>query len=188
MTIVTILCRHRHHATQRGTAAVEFALVSGVLFAFVFATIELAHLLYLRSTVAEVVARAARLAAVRSPQDADQVRQEAMFHDATGRLPLGNGIDASYLRIEYLNCNQQAVSPLPTPFQNMLNCTSSPGAANCIRFVRASLCRPGTNCEAVPFTPVVALDAVNKLKVQLPTFATLVAADSLGLPPGNLAP
>lgn len=169
---------------QAGAAAVEFALVSMLLFAFIFGSIEVARALYLWSTLGEVVARAARMAAVSSPSDEATVRHNAMFLNAANKLSLGGDIDESYLRIDYLNCDRVTrVSPVPSPIDNLLNCTNSPTAANCVRFVRVSLCMPGTNCTPVPYKPMVALDAVQAFNIPLPTFTTVVAADTLGLAP-----
>lgn len=171
---------------QRGAAAVEFALVCMMLFTFVFAALEVARALYLWSTVAEVVNRAARLAAVSSPQDLAAVKLKAMSIGGTSQLPLGGGIDPSYLRIDYLACDNTPVAePLPTPIGNVVNCTASPTDKTCIRFVRVRLCQPGTDCAQVPYTPMVGLPALTVFNMVLPTFTTVVAADSLGLTPSG---
>lgn len=169
---------------QGGNAALEFAAVCVVLFSFIFGTMELARALYLWNTLAEVVNRAARMAAFANPADMAVVRQQAMFQDgAAGQLPLGGGIKDTYLRIEYLAANQSTVVAAPAcPVQNLINCTNAPLGATCIRFVRVRLCLPDTNCTQVPFEPMVGLTALKGLKMTLPTFATVVAAESLGLP------
>lgn len=171
---------------QTGAAAVEFALVSLLLFTFVFGSMEVARALFLWSTLSEVVARAARMAAVASPADEAAVRHKAMFLTAANKLPLGGDIDESYLRIDYLTCDRATrASPVPSPMDNLLNCTAGPTAANCVRFVRVRLCLPGTDCAQVPYKPIVGLDTLRAFNIALPTFTTVVAADTLGLTPAN---
>lgn len=168
---------------QGGTAAVEFALVSVILFSFIFGTMELARALYMWNTLAEVVNRAARMAAFSTSGDATKVRQQAMFQDGAGALPLGGGINDTNWLIEYLAANQSTVVAAPTcPVQNLVNCTNAPLGPSCIRFVRVRLCMPNTNCEQITYQPMAGLDALNAFKVKLPTFATVVPAESLGLP------
>lgn len=172
----------RRRTVQGGMAVVEFALVAVILFSFIFGTMELARALYLWNTLAEVVNRAARMAAFSTPGDAT-VRQKAMFQDAAGGLPLGGGINDTNLLIEYLAANQSTVVAAPAcPVQNLINCTNAPLGPTCIRFVRVRLCMPNTQCEQVPYQTIAGLDALNAFKVKLPTFATVVPAESLGLP------
>jgi hypothetical protein len=170
--------------TESGVAAVEFALLSIMLFTFLFGAMETARALYLWSTTAEVVSRTARLAAVSSPGDEAAVRHKAMFRTAANKLPLGGEIDESYLRIDYLASDRAtAITPAPAPLQNLINCTNSPTDAACIRFIRVRLCMPNTDCTPVPYKPMVALDSLNFFNITMPTFSTVVAADSLGLAP-----
>lgn len=174
----------RSRPSQRGSAAVEFSLVALILFTFVFGAMETARALYLWSTLAEVVARAARMAAVSSPSDEALVRHNAMFPTAGTKLPLGGGIDETYLHIDYLaNDRTTQISLPPSSIQNLINCTSSPTDSQCVRFVRVRLCLPGTACTQVPYKPMVGLVSLRSFNMTLPTFTTVVAVDSLGLTP-----
>jgi hypothetical protein len=174
-------------ARQGGTAAVEFALVALVFFTFVFGVLEVARAAYLWSTLTQVMNRAARGAAMVNPSDPAamaQVRQNAMFGNAAGKLALGGDIDVSYLRIDYLardGGTPVTVLP-PCPVQNVANCINDPSGNSCIRFVRVSLCMPGTNCNPVPYTTLVGLDAMAAFRFNMPTFTTVVAAQTLGMP------
>lgn len=165
-------------------AAVEFALVSLLLFTFLFGAMETARALYMWSTLAEVVSRTARMAAVSDPADISQVRHKAMFLNNANKFPLGGDIDETYLRVDYLASDRSTeITTAPSPLQNLLNCTSSPTSATCIRFVRVRLCMPGTDCTRVPYKPMTTLDTLASFKIDLPTFSTVVAADTLGLAP-----
>lgn len=171
---------------QTGVAAVEFALVSLLLFTFLFGCLETGRALFLWSTLSEVVSRAARAAAVTSPADEAAVRHAAMFLNGTNKMTLGGDIDDSYLRIDYLaNDRSTEIKPAPSPMDNLLNCTNSPTDANCVRFVRVRLCMPGTDCTPVPYKPLVALDSLTAFNIRMPTFSTVVAADTLGLAPAQ---
>jgi hypothetical protein len=157
--------------------------VAVVFFTLLFGVFELARIMYMWSTLAEVVGRAARMAAMENPRNEAQVRSDAMFRNAAGRLPLGGGIDPSYLRIDYLAANRQTrVTPPACPEQNIINCTNDPLGASCIRFVRVRLCKPGTDCTPVSFVPAVGLDALANLNIELPTFATVAPVEALGMP------
>lgn len=180
---------------QRGVAAVEFALVAGLFFLFLFAMLEVARALYLWNTVQEVTRRAARAAAVGDFSDAgamQQLRQQAVFRDAPGRLVLGGAIDDSYVRIDYLSLPAPTATPVPVgvmpacPARNRVNCINDPHGSSCIRFVRASLCLPGgASCEPVPYQTIVPMvDMLLPAGATLPTAATTAVAESLGYRPG----
>lgn len=174
-------------ARQGGTAAVEFALVAVVFFSFVFGVMEVARAAYLWSSLTQVMNRAARAAAMANPSDPVAmalVRQHAMFGNPAGKLALAGEIDASYLRIDYLardGATEVTVLP-PCPLQNFANCINDPSSNSCIHFVRVSLCMPGTNCTRVPYTPLVGLDMLATFRINMPTFTTVVSAQTLGMP------
>lgn len=182
---------------QRGAAAVEFALVAGLFFMFLFAMLEVARALYLWSTVQEITRRAARTAAISDFSDAgamQRLRQQAVFRAAPGRLVLGGAIDDSYVRIDYLSLPAPVAMPAPVgvmpvcPARNRVNCINDPHGSSCIRFVRASLCLPGDangSCEPVPYQTIVPMvDMLLPAGATLPTAATTVVAESLGYRPG----
>lgn len=56
---------------QRGVAAVEFALISGLLFSIVFGVVEMGRVIFYVNTAGEATAMGARMAAVCSVDDAD---------------------------------------------------------------------------------------------------------------------
>lgn len=183
---MTFLFR-RPNRPARGSAAIEFALVAVVFFSFVFGTLELARALFLWSTITEVISRTARAASMTNPSDAAAMglmSQNAMLRNSVGKLPLGGPIDSTYLRIDYLARDQATrVTVLPPcPVQNLINCANDANGASCIRFVRVSLCMPGTDCDPVPYAPMVALGALSAFNFNFPRFTTIVAAQTLGLP------
>lgn len=190
-------------AGQRGVVAVEFALVIAPFLLLLFATIEIAHGMYLWNTVQEVTRAAARGAAMADFSSAaamDAVRRQAIFRSTPGTLLLGGSIDQRYVRIDYLSLGGGGtllpVTALPgCPQQNVVNCTRDPHGASCVRFVRARLCLPdgaGT-CTGVPYQallPIPLLDGLfeqNGTPISLPSSDTVAPAESLGYLPGQPA-
>ena len=182
---------------QRGTAAVEFAVLAILFFTLVFGVMEIARLVYLFNTLQEVSRRAAVLA-MNSPFDADSqedIQQRALFRDRNGNLILGAPVTPAHLKIEYLSLSRDAagglttplVNPLPaSPARNRLNCIADPYAANCIRFVRVRVCQPdGANaCNPVPY--VALLPLIKLPGLQVPRSETTVPAQTMGYTPGDL--
>lgn len=182
---------------QRGASAIELALALPIFLFFIFGLLEFARLIYLSNTVAEITRRAARAAAVSDfsqPARLAAIRQDAVFRASAGALPLGGAITDSYVRIDYLWQDAdgvlQALAVLPaSPAANVRNCAIDPHSANCIRFVRARLCLPDTDCDPVPYEALLPLlDPVFKLNgvalMHLPPSTTLVRAEALGFRPG----
>lgn len=176
--------------SQRGAAAVEFALGSMLFFTFVFGVIELARALYVYSTMVEVTRRAARAATTTdfssAPQMAD-LRHRAMFSHLPGGLPLRGNLSDEHLAIDYLNGSLARVDPMPAcPAQNIINCNQDPEGASCIRFVRARLCNEGggTECSRVNYVPLVSANFFPGAPLKFPTFATVTPVSTLGYQPG----
>jgi len=181
-------------------AAVEFALVALLFFTVVFGTIEFARIMYMYNTLAEVTRRAARAAANidwRETTELDLAKQHAIFRDSPGELPFGAPITDQHIRIDYLYLTQGATTTyepisagsMPgSPGQNRHNCLTNPyGSATspsntCIRIVRARICKPDTDCEAVDYQILIPL---LNLGVKLPTSTTLVSAETLGYHAGD---
>ncbi len=189
---------HNLRATkQRGTAAVEFAVLAILFFTLVFGVMEIARLIYLFNTLQEVSRRAAVLA-INSPFDADaqeDIQQRALFQDTNGNLVLGAPVTPAHLKLEYLSLSRDAggnlstplVNPLPdSPARNRLNCMTDPYAGNCIRFVRVRVCQPdGSNsCNPVPYEALFPLIKLPGLL--LPQSETMAPAQTLGYTPGAL--
>ena len=152
------------------------------------------------NTLAEVTRSAARAAANidwRETTELDLAKQHAIFRDSPGELPFGAPITDQHIRIDYLYLTQGATTTyepisagsMPgSPGQNRHNCLTNPyGSATspsntCIRIVRARICKPDTDCEAVDYQILIPL---LNLGVKLPTSTTLVSAETLGYHAGD---
>jgi hypothetical protein len=172
----------QHLRAQRGTAAVEFALVATVLFMFIFGLMEVSRAMYLWSTMTAVTSRAARAAAISDFNSTAALRQRALFGAGEQGLILGGPIDHTYLRIDYLQADADTpVAPLPTCQEIMANCLNNPAGANCVRWVRVRLCQPeGGACDNVPYTPMLSFPGANAFRMNMPRFTALAPVESLG--------
>jgi hypothetical protein len=180
----------RRPPSQRGVAAVEFALGAMLFFVFVFGVIELARALYMWSTLIEVTRRAARGAASADFSDGAAlatVRAKAMFADLPGGMPMRGNVSEDNLSIDYLNGNLERIDPVPAcPEQNIINCNTDPDGATCIRFVRVRLCAESgaAACTRVNYVPLVSANFFPGAPLHYPTFATVTPAATLGHQPG----
>ena len=180
----------RSRRGHRGVAAVEFAAGSLFFFAFVFGLIELTRALYLRTTMIEVTRRAARMAADTDLVDSTKMsnlRINAMF--GPSGVPLaGVGLNHNNLAIDYLNAQRQRVDPKHCAAQNLINCSTNPEGANCIRFVRARLCTAvaGATCTRVDYVPMMGTGFF-PTGWKHPTFTTVTPVGTLGHIPGVTA-
>jgi Flp pilus assembly protein TadG len=188
--------------SEGGATVVEFALAVSLFFLFVFGLLEFARAVYLWNTAQEITRRAARAAAMADcgdPAALAAIRQNAVFRSTPGTLALGGDVGDGHVQIDYLSLdaagNLQAIAPAALPAgrsANARNCTANPEAANCIRFVRASLCAPGSAtdaCDGIAYTPMIGLlaplfAAAGPLPLTLPPSTTVVKAESLGYTPG----
>jgi hypothetical protein len=187
-------------SAQSGVAAVEFALVALLFFTVVFGAIEIARIMYMYNTLAEVTRSAARAAANidwRATAELDLAKQRAILRNSPGGLPFGAPITDQYIRIDYLYLSQGATTTyqpisaaaMPgSPGRNRQNCLTNPyGSATspsntCIRIVRARICQPDTDCDAVDYQVLIPL---LNLGVKLPTSTALVSAETLGYHAGD---
>lgn len=185
---------------ESGVAAVEFALVALLFFMVVFGIIEIARIMYMYNTLAEVTRSAARAGANidwRNTTELGLAKQHAILRDSAGELPFGAPITDQHIRIDYLYLKQGATTTyepvsaglMPgSPGRNRQNCLTNPygnatGPSNtCIRIVRARICKPDTDCEAVDYQMLIPL---LNLGVKLPTSTTLVSAETLGYHAGD---
>jgi hypothetical protein len=174
--------------SQRGVAAVEFALGAMLFFTFVFGVIELARALYMWSTMIEVTRRAARSAAYSdfSGPTLLAVRRRAIFADLPGGMPLRGNLTEDNLNIDYLNGSLTRIDPPSCPARNLVNCATDPNGASCVRFVRVRLCTTssGALCDRVDYVPIVGADFFPGGPLQFPTFATVTPVATLGYRPG----
>lgn len=183
---------------QGGATAVEFALVVIIFFLIVFGIIEIARLMYMFNTLAEVTRRAARAAtniAFTDQPALDLARKQAVLDEQSGALPFGQPITFQHIRIEYLYLGPmgggQELQIIPagsmpsSPAQNRLNCMTDPDGMNCIRAVQARICLEGTAAGACTPVPYQTLVPLIRLPVRLPTSLTIVKAETLGFRTGD---
>lgn len=181
---------------EAGTAAVEFALVAIIFFTIVFGALEFARSEYLLNTLQEVTRRAAAGAANANYTDDDalkKVQADAVFRNSSGPLALGDPVISDNVKIDYLSLSKEDwdmkhMSTLPAcPAGNRSNCMTDPHADNCIRFVRARVCKSmdaAGNCEPLPYQMVFPFLDLSGIK--LPPSETIVPAGSLGATLGSI--
>lgn len=189
----------RTRSRQAGVAAVEFALLAVVFFTLVVSVIELARAMFVINTLYEVTRHAANAAALTSHADTaalDAIRQRAVLRDTPGDLLLSAPVSDESVRFSYfallragdgaLTLQEIPTTSLPTcARQNREICMANPNAANCIRFVSASICDETNQaaCKAVIYRPVVPLVS---FPLALTKATTIRAVESFGsLPEGT---
>ncbi len=189
-------CSRRRRPLQHGAAAIEFALIVIVFFAFIFAIIELARLLYAYNTLQDSTRRAASAAstsAFGNAAEMDKIRQKAVFRTSSGILPLMPEVSDESVRIDYLWLQRgadaafsmqpvaQALLPASAA-QNNANCLADPYSPTCVQLVRARICDPQNTSDCIPIK-FRTLTTIVRLEVPLPTAPTIVKAQSLGFIP-----
>ena len=158
---------------QRGTAAVEFALIAIVFFTLLLGIIEFGRVLYVWNSVQEVTRHAAREAVVLWVDQADTARSRALFGGAS--LPAGAEITTANISIEYMNAPGTLASPLPSsPVDNLDACVDPSRTGSCIRFVEVSL----TDAQYVPMIGLFTF-----LSIGIPASTVVMPAESLGYRP-----
>lgn len=190
--------RHPRILRQAGVAAIEFALLAGIFFTFVFGIIEVARLMFVFGTLQEVTRRAAAAAANVYPSETTaikQLKQNAIFRSGPGQLVLAAPVSDANVSIEYLALVRDPASnelslanigtgDLPSsPAQNRQVCMRNPNAANCIRFVQVSICVSGSAGNCMPVTSTSLLPLAH-LAVPLHKATTIVPVESFGYTPG----
>lgn len=168
---------------QRGTTAVEFAIVAMLFFTIVFGIMEFGRVLYVWNTVQEVTRRAAREAVVRDFADAGKIARAAVFDAETGTgtafLPAGAEITNANVKINYLNAGLVPASPMPAdPADNISACNDATRQASCIRFVEACVAVNGDCSGWVTYVPMVGLFPF--LAISIPVSSVIMPAESLG--------
>jgi hypothetical protein len=183
---------------QSGVAAIEFALGATIFFLILFGVIEVSRLLFVYNTLQEVTRRAAAGAARTYPTDLlgmAKVRQDAVFRDSPGELMLAPPVSDQHVRIEYLaltrdNTGKLSLSKIDNAAlpicaaQNRAICMGNPNAANCVRFVKASVCDLGTTAECRPVTAQPLVGLID-LPVPLHKATTIATVESFGYSPGS---
>ena len=95
-----------NHSSQRGVAAVEFALLAPLFFAFLFGIIEMARVLYLMNAATEATRLGARVAVVCDMNDTAIVTR---MQDMLPGLVAGN-VNVTYRPAGCIQANCQTVS------------------------------------------------------------------------------
>lgn len=93
--------------TQKGAETVEFAMIAVLLFAVLFAIIEIGRALFVWNALAEATRRGARMAAV-CPYQSPVPAQVAIFDvigGALGTSPIINGLTPAMVNVGYLDKN-----------------------------------------------------------------------------------
>lgn len=169
-------------ASQRGVAAVEFALVAIIFLTMLFGVIEFARLLFTWSSMQEVTRRVARTASVTTfvGPAIEDAKKAIIAADPGGVSRLyGRELTVDRIQVRYLNSLLGVVGTPASPDVNITTCRNNPASPSCIRFVRVRICQAGTDCTPVEFKPVVPIFPA----VTMPVFPVVTPAQSLGCTP-----
>lgn len=177
--------------SQRGAAAVEFALVAALLFILLFGILEFGRMFYMFNTVQEVTRRAAREAVVRwvDNSSTSPAKRLALFGGTV--MPAGAEITVDNIDIEYLGTDGLEISSgslPPGPSENISACLDPSGTYDCIAYVRVSITNvnyvpmvglfSGVRLTAFPFSE--ANPFVIDLSVPIPASTVTMPAESMG--------
>lgn len=188
--MTTDLSHRNSIRNQVGATAIEFAIVSFLLFTLLFGIVELGRLFYLWNTVQEVTRHAARLAVVSWPVGTTElniIKEQALFGGSA--LPAGGEVNTDNddtLSIKYYKsysdalAGTNAVQPTGTAEENLSECVKSP--PSCINFVKATI-------SGVQYVPMISLFqgvqfgpiALPDLRINVPPSTVIMPAESLGL-------
>ena len=181
--------------SQRGVAAVEFALVAVVFFMILLGIMEFGRIMYVWNTTQEVTRRAAREAVVRdfSAAETAAIKREAIFQAGTSgtvSLPAGVEITNTTVRLVYLTVdaggNTVAITAGNMPADPADNISACGDAArmfiSCIRFVQACIAVDDTCVSSIPYQPMVVLlgNLGIDLAINIPASTVVMPAESLG--------
>ncbi len=165
---------------QGGAAAFEFAIAAIAFFIAMFMMIEVLRAVYVWNMLATVTRQVARAAIVAppTPDALVSVRRNAILADTNDKsTAFGADVTADTIQVKYFNLQLNAVSSLPaTGNANAQACHANPASASCVRFVQVQICEAGSDCTPLQFQPAFPLLP----KIDLPTFLTLLPAQSLG--------
>jgi hypothetical protein len=192
-----ISLRGARRYAQAGSVAIEFSLIAIWFFMLIFGIMEIARLMYMYNTLAEVTRSAAKAASnidFHNTAALNSARKRAIFGSPSGELVVGKPITIQNIRIDYMFLERQgngsllmkpiATASLPAcPSRNRHNCLENPYSSSCIRLVRVRVCREGNDdCDRVPYEPIFPLVP---LGVSLPDSTTIVKAETLGYSAGD---
>ena len=181
--------------SQRGVAAVEFALIAVVFFMVLLGIAEFGRIMYVWNTTQEVTRRAAREAVVRdfSAAETAAIKREAIFQAGTSgtvSLPAGVEITNATVRLVYLTVdaggNTVAITAGNMPADPADNISACGDAArvftSCIRFVQACIAVDDTCAPSIAYQPMVVLlgNLGIDLAINIPASTVVMPAESLG--------
>jgi len=181
--------------SQRGVAAVEFALIAVVFFMVLLGIAEFGRIMYVWNTTQEVTRRAAREAVVRdfSAAETAAIKREAIFQAGTSgtvSLPAGVEITNTTVRLVYLTVdaggNTVAITAGNMPADPADNISACGDVArmfiSCIRFVQACIAVDDTCVSSIPYQPMVVLlgNLGIDLAINIPASTVVMPAESLG--------
>jgi len=154
--------RHR----QRGTTAVEFAIVGGVFFLVLFGVAEIARAIYTWNALTEATRRGARVAAI-CPLNHAAIARVTVFQAGDSGVPQAvlPGLSPANVDLAYLDADGQ---PIADPFGNF----------GLIRYVRVGI--TGYQHNFVVSMIGGSIDA--------PQFYSTLPRESLGIPREGAGP
>ncbi len=161
---------------QSGAAIVEFAIIGGLLLAFIYAIFEFGRMMFVYNTMQEISRRGAREATVRWVSDSAAIKNVALFGATT--LPGGPEITQSNIFIRYLRSNgidEVTTTPLDAG-DNMAACNDVTRTAECIMYVEVSV----KNVEYKPLIFKAGAVTASRPTNAMPQATTVVYAESLG--------
>jgi Flp pilus assembly protein TadG len=145
---------------QRGIAAVEFAIVALATLTILFASMEMARMMFTFNTLAEVTRRGARIASICQVDD-PEINRLAIFNTSGGSVsPILKKLSTANVKVEYLNENGAVLA------------STAGNAYYQIRYVRVRIANYQHNL-IIPGMSV---------SVMAPGYPTTVPRESLGVP------
>jgi hypothetical protein len=169
---------------QRGVAAVEFAIVAGLLLVLIFLIFEFGRLFFTINSVQEITRRAARAQVVRWIDQSGTVQRLAVLRpgsSGTVNFPGAADITNVDIRLSFYNTYADAlagnnpITGISSPGQNISNCLNA--ESNCIKYVRATLTRSdGSLLDFNVIAPYMPSDVFS-----LPRSTVVMPAEALGL-------
>jgi hypothetical protein len=185
--------------SQRGVAAVEFALAGIVFFLLLLGAMEFGRLLYVWNTVQEVTRNATRQAVVTDFTKADEIvaiQRSAVFRIDAGHLPASPEITHAEVVIRYLNADENVVDVSSgdpsSPGDNIAACIDASRVAKCIRFVEVCVgtAKETETCkdaQPIGYVPMISLfskgSQISFGNLTIPLSTVRMPAESLGFRP-----
>lgn len=161
---------------QTGAAIVEFAIIGGLLLAFIYGIFEFGRMMFVYNSMQEISRRGAREATVRWVSDTTIIKNLALFGSTT--LPGGPEITDANIFIRYLRSNGvDTVSAVPLDAgDNLAACNDVTRTTECIVYVEVSV----KNVEYRPLIFKAGAVTTSRPLNAMPEATTVVYAESLG--------